>query len=103
MKTKQIILLLIILNLNSALQADSFFEKRHYTSFFDFFSWPWNKPTEDDDEEDEVPVEPTNPFTPEKLINLKWQLQERIIGQDRAIDAVVSVLDNYTLGLHDPN
>src|SRR5262249_55827975 len=76
--------------------------------YFEFFTWPWSNPTEEKEEEDEEdddinPIIQENPFTQDKLANLKSTLQNRIAGQDRAIEAIVSALDTYAAGLNDPN
>lgn len=77
--------------------SESFIQEGYLQSW----GWPWST-DESKEEKEEKEEKDLNPFRAEKLIGLKSKLQERIVGQDQAIQATVSALELYANGLNDP-
>lgn len=86
MKLKLILLLLLLMTSPKHAQAGTFFDNL----------FNWNTPPS-------IQTEEPNPFSLDKIRDLRERLKSNIFGQDEAIDVVISALENYANDLNDPN
>jgi ATP-dependent Clp protease ATP-binding subunit ClpB len=84
---------------HSSFEESYLTEQIYHDHYFDLFGWPWWQ----DKDKDEQEEKDRNPFRADRLNGLEKKLQERLVGQDRAIKTTVAALDRYANGLHDYN